>query len=83
MISAQNMACSLLQQRAVGPPEKRPDGGERPMATPEQLVLELIIPEQRENALLDLSKVRESCPAHVGEGAATLSLTALEMRTEG
>jgi hypothetical protein len=27
------------------------------MATAEQLVLELIIPEQRENALLDLSKV--------------------------
>lgn len=43
-----------------GPPEKRPDGGERPMATPEQLVLELIIPEQRENALLDLSKVSAS-----------------------
>ncbi len=27
------------------------------MASAEQLVLELIIPEQRENALLDLSKV--------------------------
>lgn len=32
------------------------------MATPEQLVLELIIPEQRENALLDLSKVRCAFP---------------------
>ena len=30
---------------------------EKEMATAEQLVLELIIPEQRENALLDLSKV--------------------------
>lgn len=28
------------------------------MASAEQLVLELIVPEQRENALLDLSKVR-------------------------
>lgn len=27
------------------------------MASAEQLVLELIVPEQRENALLDLSKV--------------------------
>ena len=27
------------------------------MASPEQLILELMIPEQRENALLDLSKV--------------------------
>ncbi|CAI7879328.1 unnamed protein product, partial [Closterium sp. NIES-54] len=32
------------------------------MATPEQLVLELSIPEQRENALLDLSKRREAYP---------------------
>ncbi|XP_002993082.2 CCR4-NOT transcription complex subunit 9 isoform X2 [Selaginella moellendorffii] len=32
----------------------------REMATAEQLVLELIVPEQRENALLDLSKKRES-----------------------
>ncbi|CAI5974297.1 unnamed protein product [Closterium sp. NIES-64] len=31
-------------------------GGSAAMATPEQLVLELSIPEQRENALLDLSK---------------------------
>jgi hypothetical protein len=29
----------------------------RRMASAEQLVLELIVPEQRENALLDLSKV--------------------------
>eukprot|EP00897_Mesotaenium_endlicherianum_P006577 jgi/Mesen1/5948/ME000301S05073 len=32
------------------------------MSSPEQLVLELIIPEQRENALLDLSKKREAFP---------------------
>ncbi|CAM6102056.1 unnamed protein product [Calypogeia fissa] len=32
------------------------------MASAEQLVLELIVPEQRENALLDLSKKREAFP---------------------
>lgn len=32
------------------------------MASADQLVLELIIPEQRENALLDLSKKREAFP---------------------
>ena len=30
------------------------------MSSAEQLVLELIVPEQRENALLDLSKVGNS-----------------------
>jgi hypothetical protein len=32
------------------------------MTSAEQLVLELIVPEQRENALLDLSKKREAFP---------------------
>ncbi|KAI5068221.1 hypothetical protein GOP47_0016566 [Adiantum capillus-veneris] len=48
------MSAALLQSGGGSGGSK-----DRRMASAEQLVLELIIPEQRENALLDLSKKRE------------------------
>uniref|UniRef100_A0A0D6R2F3 CCR4-NOT transcription complex subunit 9 n=1 Tax=Araucaria cunninghamii TaxID=56994 RepID=A0A0D6R2F3_ARACU len=60
MAMAKGMVVAEENQAQLNPNNNSSQSNrDRKMATAEQLVLELTIPEHRENALLDLSKKRE------------------------